>query len=114
MAAPTLKTTRTGSQRYETTFRIDLDEQSRSPGQSVSFPSLGEHGTTDWNLYWFVAADGLLWAGVGWNGMAVGTVKGWTSWTIRVHCSTLGVALDDVHPAADKKEQLPPNSPGLG
>ena len=70
---------RTTTQRFETTFSIDLELMEESDVQKVEIPSLCGTEGAEWDLSWDRDAAGELWAGVRWIGPTVGAFVGWTT-----------------------------------
>ena len=91
MKEPLLKISRTGVQRFETTFEIDLELRKRTQGQFVVIPSLCATKGADWRLSWDVGTNGMLSVGVVWAGSAVGAVVGWETFVIEVSCPAIGL-----------------------
>ena len=109
MEPPAVKITRTGTQRFEATFKIDLESKQQSKGQEVVIPSLcGTRGAV-WKLYWFIQTDGRLWAGIGWTGSAAGAVTGWSTCKLEIGCSALSNSPLGGFTWTSAVESLPPD-----
>ena len=79
--------TRSGSQSYSATFRIDLDASTTSLGEFVRIASLDDKNR--WTLFWSRRATGegsVTTCGLAASDALVGSVKGWERHELKITC----------------------------
>ena len=98
---------RTGLQRYEVTFAMDLEDDEENDGQSAKIPSLCGTAGVIWKFECRIKENGKLYAGIV---MPEGgeQVPGWKSCTLKIFCPEIKSRLLRQRVYTPAKELLPP------